>query len=87
MTEYSCKITDEREDDEAFLVALLEVPDFPDDRKINDIVRIPMRAVIAAGYDDNGLRFADVNKDGFVDIIRAKGGSQTVFINNKYTYS
>ncbi len=33
--------------------------------------------------EDMGIRFGDVNGDGFIDFIRAKGGSRNVYLNNR----
>ncbi|MBU0757621.1 MAG: VCBS repeat-containing protein, partial [Nanoarchaeota archaeon] len=39
--------------------------------------------VIISGTTDQGVRFADVNNDGFTDLVKAKAGTtKTVYVNN-----
>lgn len=63
MIDYSCKITKEREHDEAFLVALLNVPDFPDEQRIDTVVYQPMYCVVAATSDEKGWSFITLTPD------------------------
>ncbi len=51
--EFTCKITDVREKENAFSVMLVAAPDFPNNGPIKDIVRQPKKIVIAAN-DDGG---------------------------------
>ena len=48
MKNYRCEINKERQDENSFIVALLPVPKFPNDKPVDDIVRQPLQAVIAA---------------------------------------
>jgi hypothetical protein len=54
MKQYRCEIYDNRHDENSFAVALLPVPDFPNDKPFDDVVRKPLQAVIAAN-DANGM--------------------------------
>jgi RHS repeat-associated protein len=38
--------------------------------------------IAAADGSDYGVRFADINKDGFVDLLRSRAGSRAVYVNN-----
>jgi YD repeat-containing protein len=44
---------------------------------------LPMPVVDQAGTTDLGVRFADVNKDGYVDILQSQAGTRNVYLNNK----
>jgi YD repeat-containing protein len=42
---------------------------------------IPVEFVASNKVDDRGVRFADVNSDGFVDILEGRGSTRRIFIN------
>ena len=63
MTEFTCKIKDSKEDKNAFLVVLLDVPEFPNEKPLDDIVRKPLQAVIAATDNDEPRSFIGLNND------------------------
>lgn len=48
---------------ESFAVSLITVPDFPDSRQINEVVRTPHYAVIGAVYDENGWSYTTLLKE------------------------
>ena len=52
-----------RKSKSSFIVALLEVPSFPDESKLGDIVRTPLRSVIAATDDDKPRTFLLLDKE------------------------
>ena len=63
MSTYRCKITNGKNTKDAFLVALIEVPKFPDEKALSGIVREPLSAVIAATDDDDARTFLALDND------------------------
>ena len=47
----------------------------------------PIYGVSGAGATDEGLRFADVNKDGFIDVLRSRPAGSEVYINTGHGWN
>ncbi|MBR9677377.1 hypothetical protein GOV04_04505 [Candidatus Woesearchaeota archaeon] len=38
-------------------------------------------SIVSATYADEGVRFADINKDGYIDFLKSKAGTRSVYLN------
>jgi len=63
MNKFRCEIHESRQDESSFIVALLSVPNFPDDKPCKEIVRMPLQAVIAANDDSGEWGFCILDAD------------------------
>jgi len=63
MGNFTCKIKETKEHESAFLVALLDVPKFPNNKPLDEIVRLPLQAVIAVTDDDEPRSFIGLGHD------------------------
>ena len=61
---YICEINEKSIDEHSFAVMIVPVPSFPDDKKIDEIVRIPLVAVIGAKFNSGyGWSFVELSID------------------------
>jgi len=57
--------------------------------RLDETFTIPVEAYFVSGQDgeDQGVRLADVNGDGLIDILKGEGGNQKAWINNGQGWS